>query len=61
MKHISAGDQLLIWNTFNNVYCFKTMVFLKHYNWPSNEILKEANLVWKEDILYPAKNSKKKK
>ncbi len=34
-----------------NVYCFRTMVFLYHYNWPREEIMKEANAVWRDALF----------
>tara|TARA_R100001463_G_scaffold118434_1_gene174185 strand:- start:291 stop:470 length:180 start_codon:yes stop_codon:yes gene_type:complete len=44
--------------TYDNVYCFYTMVYLKLHGWNRKEILKEANLVWKEGLFEHRYNDK---
>ena len=44
--------------TYDNVYCFYTMAYLKHHGWNRKEILKEANLVWKEGLFEHLYNGK---
>jgi len=34
-----------------NVYCFRTMAFLHHHSWPSEQILLEANAVWRDALF----------
>jgi len=46
---------------YKNVYCFVTIAYLMHHNWPRSEILHEANMVWRESLLSKAKRTKKKK
>ena len=41
-----------------NVYCFYTMAYLYHHGWPREEIMKEANAVWRDGVFEHLYNGK---